>query len=143
IAFASVSLYILLHIDARLALLAFLPLVIVVAAAQLTTSRLQKLRAKSRAATGRVTGAINEMFSAVQAIQVATAEANVIRRFMSLNEERKQSMLKDSLLTQLLDSVFAQTVNIGTGVILLLAAQNMRSGSFTVGDFALFIYYLG
>jgi ATP-binding cassette subfamily B protein len=29
------------------------------------------------------------------------------------------------------------------GLILLLAAQSMRNGSFSVGDFALFVYYLG
>lgn len=143
VVFASISLAILLRIDAWLTLVAFLPLIVVVSAAQLAAARLRKLRAASRAATGKVTGAINEMFSAVQAIQVATAEDNVVRRFKELNEQRKRTMLKDSLLSQLLDSVFAQAVNLGTGVILLLAAQSMRDGSFTVGDFALFIYYLG
>jgi ATP-binding cassette subfamily B protein len=34
-------------------------------------------------------------------------------------------------------------VSIGTGVILLLVGQAMHSGSFTLGDFALFVYYLG
>ncbi len=42
-----------------------------------------------------------------------------------------------------LSSVFRNTATIGTGVILLLSAQAMRAGTFTVGDFALFVYYLG
>ncbi len=33
--------------------------------------------------------------------------------------------------------------SLGTGVILLVAAQAMRSGRFTVGDFALFVFNLG
>jgi ATP-binding cassette subfamily B protein len=52
------------------------------------------------------------------------------------------------VFNELLDSVFRNTVNLGTGAILLLAAQEMQATagaapSFTVGDFALFVYYLG
>lgn len=140
--FAIVSFTILMGIDSRLTLLVFVPLVLVVTAAQLSTTMLQKYRAASREATGQVTEAISEMFGAVQAIQVAGAESRVIGRFKSLNDQRRSAMLKDKLLNQTLDSVFSNTVNFGTGLILLLGAQSMRSGSFTVGDFALFVYYL-
>lgn len=140
--FAVVSFAILFHIDTRMTLLVFLPLVVVVTAAQLSTAMLTKYRAASREATSQVTGAISEMFSSVQAIQVAGAEKRVIDRFRKLNDSRRGAMLKDKLLTQTLDSVFSNAVNIGIGLILLLAAQGMRSGDFTVGDFALFVYYL-
>ncbi|UQZ86802.1 putative multidrug resistance ABC transporter ATP-binding/permease protein YheI [Paenibacillus konkukensis] len=140
--FAVVSFVILYGISPTMTLWVFLPLVFVVTIAQLSTTLLQKYRAASREATSQVTGAISEMFSTVQSIQVAGAEGRVIRRFRELNDNRRQAMLKDKLLTQMLDSVFSNTVNIGTGLILLLAAQSMRSGSFTVGDFALFVYYL-
>ncbi len=143
IVFAVVSMNILFRINVELTLYVFLPLILVVIAAQLATARLRQVRAVSRAATSRVTGAISEMFGAVQAIQVATAEERVINRFKGLNEQRRQSMLKDNLLSQLLDSVFAQAVNLGTGIILLLAAQSMRAETFSIGDFALFVYYLG
>ena len=43
---------------------------------------------------------------------------------------------------EMLDSVFSNSVNLGTGLILLLAGTKMRAGTFTVGDFALFVYYL-
>ncbi|TMV50882.1 ABC transporter ATP-binding protein [Paenibacillus mesophilus] len=140
--FAIVSFAILMRIDTQLTLLVFVPLVIVVTLAQISTARLQKYRAASREATGQVTEAISEMFGAVQAIQVAGAEARVIDRFRTLNDQRRSAMLKDKLLNQTLDSVFSNTVNLGTGLILLLGAQAMRGGSFTVGDFALFVYYL-
>ncbi|MDF2722734.1 MAG: transporter ATP-binding protein, partial [Paenibacillus sp.] len=140
--FAIVSFAILMRIDAQLTLFVFVPLVLVVTAAQLATSRLQKYRAASREATGQVTEAISEMFGAVLAIQVAGAEDRVINRFKALNDQRRSAMLKDKLLTQTLDAVFSNTVNFGTGLILLLGAQSMREGSFTVGDFSLFVYYL-
>ncbi|WP_409342730.1 ABC transporter ATP-binding protein [Paenibacillus sp. MBLB4367] len=140
--FAAVSFAILIDINAQLTIWVFMPLVVVVTLAQLSTARLQKYRAASREATSQVTGAISEMFGNVQAIQVAGAEDRMIGRFKQLNDRRRHSIVKDKMFTQLLDSVFTNTVNIGTGLILLLAAQSMQDGSFTVGDFALFVYYL-
>ncbi|MEO3945650.1 ABC transporter ATP-binding protein [Gorillibacterium sp. CAU 1737] len=142
IVFAAVAGSILLRINAELTLWVFLPLVVVVTIAQLATTLLQKYRAASREATSQVTGAISEMFNSVQAIQVAGAEERVIGRFRQLGEERRKSVLKDKILTQLLDSIFSNTVNLGTGLVLILAAGEMRTGDFTVGDFALFVYYL-
>ncbi|RAP73467.1 ABC transporter ATP-binding protein [Paenibacillus montanisoli] len=140
--FAAVASYILIGIDAQMTLLVFLPLVVVVTVAQLATSRLQKYRAASREATSRVTGAISEMFGNVQAIQVAGAEERVIERFRKFNDERRKTMLKDKLMGEALDSIFTNSVNLGIGIILLLAGQKMQSGAFTVGDFSLFVYYL-
>jgi len=51
-------------------------------------------------------------------------------------------MLKDRLMTQLLDSVSASAVNLGTGVILLLSVSSLDA-HLPLGDFALFVYYLG
>ncbi|WP_138754607.1 ABC transporter ATP-binding protein [Paenibacillus sinopodophylli] len=140
--FAAVSCYILLRIDAQMTLLVFLPLVIVVVAAQLATTKLQKYRSESRDSTAKVTGAISEMFGSVQAIQVAGAEKRVMSRFRKLNDNRRKTMLKDKLMNEVLDSIFSNSVNLGTGLILLLAGQKMRGGEFTVGDFSLFVYYL-
>lgn len=140
--FALVSGYILIRIDAQMTLLVFMPIVLVISAAQLATVRLQKYRAASREATSKVTGEISEMFGNVQAIQVAGAEKRVISRFSSFGDDRRKAMLKDRLMGELLDSVFSNSVNLGTGLILLLAGTKMRAGTFTVGDFALFVYYL-
>ncbi|NRF91310.1 ABC transporter ATP-binding protein [Paenibacillus frigoriresistens] len=140
--FALVSGYILIRIDAQMTLLVFMPIVFVITAAQLATVRLQKYRAASREATSKVTGEISEMFGNVQAIQVAGAEKRVIARFSSFGDDRRKAMLKDRLMGELLDSVFSNSVNLGTGLILLLAGAKMRAGTFTVGDFALFVYYL-
>src|SRR5205085_5891128 len=83
------------------------------------------------------------IFGAVQAIQVAGAEHHVIAHFDRLNETRRQAVIKDRLVSELLYAVFTNTIGVGTGLILLLATQSMQAGTFTVGDFALFVYYLG
>ncbi|WP_223067341.1 ABC transporter ATP-binding protein [Paenibacillus caui] len=142
IGFVIVASYILISIDAQMTLFVFVPLILVVTAAQIATSRIQKYRAASRKATARVTSSISEMFSNVQAIQVAGAESRVVSRFVELSDQRRQSMVKDKLITEALSSVFANSVNLGTGLVLVLAGYKMRSGDFTVGDLSLFVYYL-
>src|SRR6266540_1547326 len=71
------------------------------------------------------------------------AETRIIGRFRALNDQRRSTGVRDKLFSELLQSIFANTVNIGTGLILLLAATSIRARTFTVGDFALFVYYLG
>jgi ATP-binding cassette subfamily B protein len=50
--------------------------------------------------------------------------------------------LRDRLLGLTLDAVFGNTASLGAGLTLLVAASKMRSGAFTLGDFALFATYL-
>lgn len=142
VGFVIAASWILISIDLQLTILVFVPLILVVTAAQIATARIQKYRAASRESTAKVTGAISEMFANVQAIQVAGAEKRVVERFVSLSEKRRQSMVKDKLLTETLSSVFTNSVNLGTGLILVLASLKMRNGDFTVGDLSLFVYYL-
>jgi ATP-binding cassette subfamily B protein len=132
----------LLHIDVRMTLVAILPLVVVVAIAQRASSALERYRAASSQATSQVTGAIGDMLAAVQTIQAAGAEERIVARFRRLNEQRRRAMLADRVATQALDAITANTVSVGTGLIMLLAAGSLHSGSLTVGDFALFVSYL-
>lgn len=140
--FAILAVMMLTTINAQITFWVFGPLVAVVAIVQLASERVERYRKASRKATGSVTGMLGEMFNAVQAVQVAGAEARVIGHFRHLNEQRRQWMLRDRLLTQGLESVFTNAVSLGTGLILILSAQALRAGTFTVGDFALFVYYL-
>jgi ATP-binding cassette subfamily B protein len=141
--FALVAVVVMLRINSRITLIVFLPLTIVAVVANLAMKNIEKYRQANRRATGRVTGFIGEMFGAAQSVKVANAEPRMIDRFRQLNETRRKAGLKDRLFGALLDSVFHNTTNLGTGVILLLAGQAMQAGAFTVGDFALFVYYLG
>jgi len=138
------SIIILLFVDVRITLLVFLPLGVVVVVVRQAQSRLKRYRQASRRATEQVTGLIGEMFSSAQAIQVAGAEQQVLDHFRLINEQRRQMIVKDRLLAALLKSGFENLANVGTGLILLLAATLLQSdpNTLTVGDFALFVYYL-
>jgi ATP-binding cassette, subfamily B, bacterial len=140
--FTIVALVVMSRVSMSITLIVFLPLVVVIALANFAMQRVQIYREASREATGKVTGFIGEMFGAVQAVKVAAAEANMLEHFDRLNEDRRQTTVKDRLFNELLDSLFRNTANIGTGIVLLAAGGAMRTGEFTVGDLALFVFYL-
>ncbi len=140
--FAVSSLILLISINAQITVLVFLPLMLIAALIQQMTLRIKRYRRQHRQATQEVTGWVGEMFTAVQAIQIAGAESYVIKHFQQLCDRRQQTAIKDQMLSQLLESSFSNLVSLGTGGILLVAAQSIQSDTFTVGDFALFVYYL-
>jgi len=141
--FAAVAMTILVRTNATIAIFVFLPLVAIMLVAQAATTRLRRSRSATQQATSRVTGALGEIFGAVQAIQIARAEDGVVAHFRGLAEERRKFALRERAITLVTQSIYWNTVYIGTGLILLLGAQAMRAGTFTVGDFALFVSYLG
>jgi ATP-binding cassette subfamily B protein len=140
--FSVVAFIILLSVNVEITLLAFVPLACVVALAQRLRTRVEKYRHASRQATGQVTSALGEIFGAVQAIQVAGAETPIVRHFGRLNDHRRVQMLRDRVLTDALDAIFQNIAGVGTGFILIITAMTMRSTHLTIGDLALFIYYL-
>jgi ATP-binding cassette subfamily B protein len=137
------SLSIMLRINTGITLLVLAPLAGVMLLAYLGRERITLYRTASRAATADVTGALGEMFGAVQAVKVATAEGRIIEHFESLNARRRSAALRDLLFTEVLNAFFNGLVGIGTGLVLLLAAQSIRAGAFTIGDFAFFAYNIG
>lgn len=140
--FALIALIIMLKINVVITLVVFTPMVLIVSAVQIASKAIKKRHGASREATSKVTGFLGEIFRAVHAIQVASAEEKVITHFRSLNSKRRDLTVRDRLFEQMMESIFWNAVTLGTGLILLLAVQMMGTRSFTIGDFALFIYYL-
>lgn len=140
--YALIALIIMAFIDPMITGVLLIPLAIIMWVAMKLTPYIRKYRREARESTGRVTAYISELFGAVQAVKVASAEESVIQHFDGLNEHRRKASLKDTLAMEMFRSITGTAVNIGTGLVLLLVAGSMRDGSFTVGDFALFITYL-
>ena len=142
VVFAAVALYIMVQISPLITFAVFLPLALIMVTVSAATRWLRRFRLDNRESTGEVTSLLGEMFGSVEAIKVANAESRMLGELKRLNSRRKTYTIRDTLLTQSLNSVFQNTVTIGTGLILLIAASAMRGGSFTIGDFALFVSYL-
>ena len=140
--FAGGGIAILLLVDVWVALLVFVPIVLVLVLTHAVRARLVHVRERSRASTARLSGALGDLFASIQAVQVASAEASMIQYLSRLGKERQQAMLRERLLGLSLDTVFTNVANFGAGLTLLIAASKIRDGAFTVGDFALFSTYL-
>lgn len=141
--FTAVAMFILVRVNATITVFVFVPLVAIVLVAQVASARLQRSRLASRQATGRVTGALGEIFGAVQAVQIARAAEGIVDNFRRLSDARRKTVMREEGFRLFTQSIYWNTVYLGTGLILLLGAQAMRDGTFTVGDFALFVSYLG
>ena len=141
--FTIAAFVILLRVNTEITMLVFLPIACVVALIQSMKKRLSKYRQASRQATSALTGAIGEIFGAVQAIQVAGAESDVVKHFETLNEQRRVLMIKDTVFANALTFAFSNTMEIGKGAILVLIAISMQGTRTSIGDLALFLSYLG
>jgi ATP-binding cassette subfamily B protein len=140
---AVAALLVLLHIDARMTLVAILPLLLVAIVARRASDRLGRYRAASSEATSQVTGAVGDILAAIPTLQAAGAEERLVAHFRRLSEQRRKAVLADRVATQALNAITGNMVSVGMGLIMLLAAGGLRDGSLTVGDFVLFVSYLG
>ena len=133
---------IMLRINALITLVVVVPLLATVALTYLLTRRIQHYRRNAREATAAVTSFIGETFGAVQSIKLAAAEMRIGGRLRALNDHRQRASIRDLMFTSVMVFFNTNIAAIGAGCVLLLAAQSMRRGDFTVGDFTLFATYL-
>jgi ATP-binding cassette, subfamily B, bacterial len=139
---ALVAIIIMARINLLITLVVFLPLVVTLGLSRLMWDRIRWNYAASRDATGDVIGFLGECFGAVQAIKVAHAERSVLAHFRTLSNRRRAAILQLRWFQGLADVIVNNALTLCTGVTLLLAGQAMAAKTFTVGDFALFVYYL-
>ncbi len=146
--FAIIAVITMLRISVQVTLFAYMPFVLLILVGNWAMKNVEKYREANRKAAGRVTDFIGEIFGSAQAVKVATAEKNVLQRFERLNEARRKAAITDRLYMAFVDSAIWNFMSIITGIVLLLVAgmlDTSRPGgpTMTLGDFSLFIYYLG
>ena len=142
-AFAFIALLIMYRIDARVTLVVVLPLLVIIVLTRLLSGHIKATYSAARAAASNVSEQLGGLFSGVLSLKVAGAEDAAIARLREHNAVRRDLEVRARLLTDLLDTVTASSVELSTGLVLLLVAPAMRSGRFTVGDLALFTAYVG
>lgn len=140
---ALVAVLVMLTMNPLMTLVVFVPLVGSSVLMNRMSARIQKYHRESRKAAGEVSSFIGEIFNTTQAIQLANAQHRIIDHLRQLNDARRQTKLRSLFFTDVvLGSIARNTSSIGTGVLLLLAGQAMKNGSFSVGSLALFVAYL-
>jgi len=140
--FGVVALTIMFRIDPLMTGLILVPLLLTLVLTNVLRPTIRRVRRALREATGRVTDFVGETFQAVQSVQGAGREASMVRAFARLGDVRRRAAIRDALLAEVFKNVNDNMVHLATGVILLVGAGAMQRGTFTVGDFALFVTFL-
>ncbi|HZQ99588.1 MAG TPA: ABC transporter ATP-binding protein [Chloroflexota bacterium] len=140
--FAAAAAFVMWRINPTITAALFAPLLLCAFVAEALGGRIMAYRAASRAATSRVTGFLGEVLGAHLALTVAGAAPHAVARLSELGDARRRLAVRDSVFGQTLDALDQNLTHLGAGLVLLLGAQAIRDGSFTVGDFALFVVYL-
>jgi ABC-type multidrug transport system fused ATPase/permease subunit len=140
--FAVAAAVLMWRIDPTITAALFVPLLLSSFVTEALGGRIMAYRAAAREATSRVTGFLGELLGAQLAIRVAGAAAHAVAHLGELGDARRRHAVRDTVFAELLDSFNVNLVHIGTGLVLLLGAQAIRDGRFTVGEFALFVVYL-
>jgi len=139
---ALVCFVIMAQINLTITLVIFLPLLATLLMARMAWNRTLVYQTAEDQAADKVAGFLGEAFGATQAIKIANAEQGMADHLHRLNEIRRQKSLWAQFYYGLIFTINAAASSFGIGVVLLMAGRAMQAGTFTVGDLALFIYYL-
>jgi ATP-binding cassette subfamily B protein len=139
---AAIAVVIMARINLTITLVIFIPLFSIIILSRLAWGRLLGTYRQGRLALDAATGFLGEAFGAVQAVKVAGAEEGVVDHLAALNRARADVEVRQVFYRGLLFALNNSVVNFGIGVMLLMAGTAIAGGTFTVGDFALFVSYL-
>jgi ATP-binding cassette, subfamily B, bacterial len=139
---AAIAVIIMARINLTMTLVIFIPLFSIIILSRLAWGRLLGTYREGRLALDASTGFLGEVFGAVQAVKVAGAEKGIVDHLDSLNQARAQVEVRQVFYRGLLEALNNSVVNFGIGVMLFMAGAAIGRGTFTVGDFALFVSYL-
>lgn len=142
VAGAAVAIVIMARTDLVITTVVFIPLAVALVAGWAAWDRLRAWIALDDRATDEVTGFLADTLAAVQTVKLSGADGDVVDRFRTLNATRQRWAVRWRVLYQSVNSGTATAIAAGIGIVLLLAARAMAAGTFTVGDFALFVYFL-
>jgi len=139
---AVIAVIIMARINLTITLLIFVPLISIIILTRLAWGRIIAYSRASGRAADAVSGFLGEIFDAVQAIKIAGAEQDVVEQAAAFNETSRRMQTRESMFRALLDALNSSVVTFGIGIMLLMAGTAISQGTFTVGDFALFVSYL-
>jgi ATP-binding cassette, subfamily B, bacterial len=138
-----VAVWIMGRINLAITLIVFLPLAVGLVIGRMAWTWLHVLNQAELDSQDAVIGLLAEILGAVQAVKLAGAEVGVVERYRALNRSQAWATVRSHLLWEAITSMSTVSATFGVGATLILAGHLLAAGHFTVGDFALFVTYLG
>lgn len=133
----------LLIINWRVTVYIFIPLSIGIMIIQRASSKLKGNRKANREIHEKVSETISDTVNLVQTIKITGSEESVLKNYDKLNSKRLNTVMRDILFDSSLQAILGGTVYIGTAIMMFIVAKSMMKGQFPIGDFSMFVCYLG
>lgn len=133
----------LLIINWKVTIFIFIPLSTAILIINIASKKIKANHKLNREIHGKVTETISDIANLVQTIKSSGEHRSVLKHYEKLNRKRFDIVMKDKLLEASLQAVMGSTVYIGTAVMMLVVAKSMMKGEFPIGDFSMFVYYVG
>ncbi|WP_152363221.1 ATP-binding cassette domain-containing protein [Microlunatus speluncae] len=143
LALSVTSLVVLFTINIEVTALAVLPTLLIAVIAFLASKKIKSLQAQARTSAGDVSGFLRDVFAGAETIKVANAAGRIVDRTRALNCSRRHAEVLNATIGEVLAASQNIVIVLGTALVMLVAADQMRVGTFLVGDFAYFVYALG
>ena len=129
--------------DPSAAAILVIPLLGVAVGTRVLDTRIKEYRAADRAATAHVTGLLGDVMAAATTVKVNDSTDSVLRRLQTLVDRRRRTAVRDRVLEEGVQAFSQGAADVGLGLVLLVSAGAIASGSFALGELALFTAYLG
>ena len=129
--------------DPTAALILIIPLLGVGVATRVLDTRIKEYRAADRSATEEVTGLLGDVMAAATTVKVNDAAEPMLARLDVLVDRRRYTAVRDRVLEEGVQAFSQGAADVGLGLVLLVSAGAIASGSFDLGTLALFTAYLG
>lgn len=141
--FSIVGFVILSSIDWIVTLVLFAPLILAMTVIHLLRRKITVYYEQQQRTIDRVLSLLSDLFNYNQAIKIHRAESAFLSRLNKLNEDRAAASKRNAVFQASLESVYENLIQVGIAILLLLISEKIRDGSFGVGQFTLFVYFLG
>jgi ATP-binding cassette subfamily B protein len=141
--FAAIAGFVLASANLPATLVLVVPIVTVVLVTKALDTRIKVYRAADRHATEDVTGLLGDVMAAATTVKVNDASESMLARLKVVVDHRRGTAVRDRVLDEGVQAFSAGAADVGLGLVLLVSASGIASGSFDLGTLALFVAYLG
>ncbi|MDG1188686.1 MAG: ABC transporter ATP-binding protein [Ilumatobacter sp.] len=128
--------------DAAAAAVLIVPLIAVALTTQMLDTRIKKFRAADREATEHVTGLLGDILAAATTVKVNDAQKPILARLRLLVDRRRHTAVRDRVLEESMTAFSQGAADISLGLILVVSAGAIASGTFNLATLTLFTIYL-
>lgn len=143
LAFTIISIVLLGSISTTATVVILAPMIVVAVITKMLDDRIKRYRKLDREATVAFTGALGDVLSASTTIRLNDAAKPVLRRLGALADRRRFTGVRDRVLEESLQTTTGGFAEVALGVMLLVSASAIRSGTLTAAELSLFVVLLG